>query len=77
MARKGQEDMAWMPRRLRKLAQVPSAPPLQSNQPDEADEIFAATETVTRTAAPQSVPAHQQAEFAVLPWEPRAQGDDH
>lgn len=69
--------MAWMPRRLRKLAQVPSAPPLQSNQPDEAAKIFTSTETVTLTAERMPVPAHQQAEFAVLPWAPRAQGDDH
>lgn len=69
--------MAWMPRRRRKLTQVAAAPALQSNQPDGAGEILAATETVTHTAGPQPVPAHQQAEFPVLPWEPRAQGDDH
>jgi|LauGreDrversion4_2_1035121.scaffolds.fasta_scaffold2110632_2 hypothetical protein len=80
MARNAKEEMAWKPRRLRKLDVLARVAHLQRNLPTMVQEVFAASEARTSTepdpltAETRPSPGSHQSQYAALLWEPRWEG---
>ena len=74
MARSAKEEIAWKPRRQRRLDVQARVAHLQKNLPHVVREVFAGDESRVEAVAEEAVKQPKKSKFAVLLWEPRTDG---
>ena len=74
MARSAQEEMAWKPRRQRRLDVQARVAHLQKNLPSVVRDVFAGDESRVEQVAEEPKKEPKKSKFAVLLWEPRSEG---
>lgn len=74
MARSAKEEIAWKPRRQRRLDVQARVAHLQKNLPHVVREVFAGDESRVESVADEPAKQAKKSKFAVLLWEPRSEG---